>query len=229
MSKATDIIQRVAEHTDRVLLFHSATGKDSIAMLDLCSPFFKEIVCVYMYVCPNLRSVNRYIKWSEDRYKNCRFIQAPHFNISTYVKTGYLGVARNEKQPLLNLASITEKARKHTGIDWAMFGMKETDSLNRRIMLRTYDDGICWKTRKAYPLHLYKNKDIIKYIKERGLITNASYGSDRQSSGENPASVAYLVYLRENFPDDLEKVIAMYPDTQRILFEYDQWRQENEQ
>lgn len=221
MSKATDIIKRVAEHTDKVLLFHSATGKDSIVMLDLVAPYFKEVVCVYMYMVPNLRSVNRYIKWSEARYPNCRFIQAPHFNISGYVKIGYLGMAQNPKQPILNLASITEKARAHTGIDWALFGMKEVDSLNRRVMLRTYDNGICWKTRKAYPLMEYKNKDVVRYIKDRGLIPNMTYGNGRASSGENVGSALWLAWLRENYPDDLAKVVAMYPMTEQILFEYD--------
>ena len=221
MSVATECIERVAKETDKVILFHSATGKDSLVMLDLMAPYFKEIVCVYMYMVPYLRSVMRYIKWSEDRYPNARFIQAPHFNVSSWVKSGFLGMASNPKQKLLNLADITEMARRHTGIEWAFFGMKEVDSLNRRIMLRTYDNGINWKTKKAYPLYQYKTKDVVRYIKERRLITNATYGATGASSGENPASWSYLVYLRENYPDDLERVCAMYPDCRRILFEYD--------
>ena len=221
MSVATECIERVAKETDKVILFHSATGKDSLVMLDLMAPYFKEIVCVYMYMVPYLRSVMRYIKWSEDRYPNAHFIQAPHFNVSSWVKSGFLGMASNPRQKLLNLADITEMARRHTGIEWAFFGMKEVDSLNRRIMLRTYDNGINWKTKKAYPLYQYKTKDVVRYIKERRLITNATYGATGASSGENPASWSYLVYLRENYPDDLERVCAMYPDCRRILFEYD--------
>lgn len=221
MSVATECIERVAKETDKVILFHSATGKDSLVMLDLMAPYFKEIVCVYMYMVPYLRSVMRYIKWSEDRYPNARFIQAPHFNVSSWVKSGFLGMASNPRQKLLNLADITEMARRHTGIEWAFFGMKEVDSLNRRIMLRTYDNGINWKTKKAYPLYQYKTKDVVRYIKERRLITNATYGATGASSGENPASWSYLVYLRENYPDDLERVCDMYPDCRRILFEYD--------
>ena len=38
----------MAERTDKCLLFHSATGKDSIVMLDLVAPYFKEVVCVYI-------------------------------------------------------------------------------------------------------------------------------------------------------------------------------------
>lgn len=32
MKKAIDIIKTIAERTDRVILFHSASGKDSIAL-----------------------------------------------------------------------------------------------------------------------------------------------------------------------------------------------------
>lgn len=222
MSAATDVIARVARETDSALLFHSATGKDSLVMLDLMAPYFRQIVCVYMYMTPNLRSVNKYIKWSECRYPNARFIQCPHFNLTSWVKTGYLGITQNTRQPLLNLAKITDKARECTGIEWAFYGMKEADSLNRRIMLRTYDDGICWKSKKAYPLHLYKTKDMVRYIKEHNILPNATYGAQGMSSGENPASWSYLLWLRENYPDDLDRVFAMFPDCRRILFEYDE-------
>lgn len=226
MSKATDVIKRVAAATDRILLFHSATGKDSIVMLDLCAPYFKEIVCVFMYCVPNLQCVNRYIKWSESMYPNAHFIQCPHFNVSSYVKYGYLGCAVNPKQKLLNLASITDIAREKTGIEWAFFGMKEADSLQRRVFLRTYDDGINWKTKKAYPLHLYKHKDIEKYIADKHLITNVDYGegmfAKATSSGESVDSPIFLNYLRNHFPSDLQKVYQYFPDAERILWEFDQ-------
>ena len=301
MSKATDCIKRIAEQTDKILLFHSATGKDSIVMLDLCAPYFKEIVCVFMYVVPDLQCVNRYIRWAEAMYPNARFIQCPHFNVSSYVKYGYLGCETNPDQKLLNLADITEIARQKTGVQWAFFGMKEADSLQRRVFLRTYtvpcyqkngvtitvdkageiviaygdkvtvtkaqkdatfrdlkdalsaaelpdifanvkddaplapqvlykvgfkdSDGINWKTKKAYPLHLYKHKDIEKYIKDKSLITNVDYGEGMfkkaTSSGESVDSPVFLNYLRNNFPSDLERVFAQYPDARRLLHDFD--------
>lgn len=57
MKKAISIIKQVSELTDRVILFHSASGKDSIALLDLIHPYFKEIVCVYMYVVKDLQHI----------------------------------------------------------------------------------------------------------------------------------------------------------------------------
>lgn len=224
MSKATDVIKRIAAQTDRILLFHSATGKDSIALLDLCAPYFKEIVCVFMYYVPHLECTARYIRWAVSKYPNARFIQCPHFNVSSYVKRGFLGCRTDPKQKILNLADITEIARQKTGIEWACFGMKEADSLQRRVFLRTYDDGINWDTKKFYPLHLYKHRDIERYIKNKRLITNADYsegGTKATSSGESVDSPIFLNYLRNHYPDDLQKVFATYPLAKEVLWRYD--------
>ena len=76
MKKAIDIIKAVAKKTDRVILFHSASGKDSIALLDLISPYFKEIVCVYMYVVKDLSHINRYINYACKKYPNMKYTGA---------------------------------------------------------------------------------------------------------------------------------------------------------
>lgn len=161
-------------------------------------------------------------------YPNVRFIQCPHFNVGSYVKTGYLGCAQNPKQKILSLSDITEQARKATGIEWAFYGMKEADSLNRRVFLRTYDDGIYWKGKKCYPLHLYKHKDIVKYIAEKHLIKNEDYGQ-KTSSDANITSGYYLYWLKENYPQDLKQVFAYYPDCERILFEFENYLQQTQQ
>ena len=41
LKKTTQILKFVAEKTDEIMLFHSATGKDSIVILDLISKHFK--------------------------------------------------------------------------------------------------------------------------------------------------------------------------------------------
>ena len=108
MKKAIDIIKAVAKKTDRVILFYSASGKDSIALLDLISPYFKEIVCVYMYVVKDLSHINRYINYACNRYLNAKFIQIPHFSVYSFRRIGYLGCVKNEKQKLYNMAQLTD-------------------------------------------------------------------------------------------------------------------------
>lgn len=219
MRKAKDILDLVVQETDKVILFHSASGKDSITLLDLCASRFKEIVCVFMYIIKDLQHINRYINYATHKYSNIKFIQIPHYALFSYYNYGFLGCEiRNLKQH--TLASLTELAREKTGIEWAIFGFKQSDSLNRRLMLRTYEmNGINRSTKKAYPLSEYKNKDVLEYIIRHNLIKPETYDGTGQSCGTDISSPAYLSMLKRNFPDDYQKVITIFPHCQRILFE----------
>lgn len=221
MIKATEIIEKVAKETDRVILFHSASGKDSIALLNLISPKFKEVVCAYMYVVKDLQHINRYISYAVNKYPNIRFVQIPHFALASYRKNGYMGCARNKKQKQLTMAKLTDIVRERYNIEWAFFGFKQSDSLNRRTMLRTYgDEAINWKSKKCYPLSSYKNKDVLAYIDRENIIKPERYGN-AQSAGTNISDMDYLLWLRDNFPQDLQKVLKEFPLVERLIFEYD--------
>jgi sulfate adenylyltransferase subunit 2 len=221
MQKAIEIINRIADQTDRVILFHSASGKDSIALLDLLSSRFVQICCAYMYVVKDLSHINRYISYAQNKYKNANFIQIPHYCVFNYIKNGYMGIEKNEKQREYNLGELTEMIRERTGIEWSCYGFKQSDSMNRRLMLRTYDMGaICMKSKKFYPLSVYKNSDALKYISDNMLIKPEIYGNAK-SNGTAIDDRDYLLFLRNNHPDDLKKVISVFPYCDRLLYEYD--------
>lgn len=221
LERAKEIIDDVAKETDSILLFHSLSGKDSIAMLDLCYGKFKRIVCVYMYVVPNLEHIQRYYNYAISKYPGIEFVQVPHYGYYSMVKTGFMGIAKNEKQKQWTLSEITDKLRKKFGIEWACYGFKQSDSLNRRLMLRSYrDDGklsISWKSKKFYPLSTYYNKDILDYIAERHLKSPETYGGQGQSCGCDISSELYQSYLKKYFPKDLEKIYRIFPLSRVIL------------
>lgn len=221
MKRAIEIIKTIAEQTNEAILFHSATGKDSIALLNLLTSYFSRIVCVYMYIVKDLKHINRYLNYAQSKYKNVEFIQIPHYTIGGDIKRGYLGIKQNPNQREYSLADITEIVRQRTNIDWCFFGFKQSDGLNRRLMLRTYtEQAICEKTKKCYPLSTYKNTDVLDYINRHGLIQPLKYGK-KQSSDADVSDVNYLLWLRSNYPDDLQKVLQQYPLAERFLFEYD--------
>jgi len=88
-------------------------------------------------------------------------------------------------------------------------------------MLRTYrDETINDKTRKFYPLSMYKNADVLEYIRQNDLITPEAYGGERQSSGSDITDIHYLLYLERNFPKDLQRIYEVYPMAERLLFEH---------
>nr|DAU27761.1 MAG TPA: phosphoadenosine-phosphosulfate reductase [Caudoviricetes sp.] len=221
LNSAQQVIEQIAQKTNKVILFHSMSGKDSIALLHLLYPHFDQITCVFMYVVKDLEHIARYMHYINKKYPKARIIQIPHFAVFSYIKTGHLGHRQNEKQRLYNLSDLTNNIREKTAIEWAFFGFKQSDSMNRRVMLRTYQEqAINEKNKKVYPLSTYKNNDIIEYIKAEKLITPEKYGNS-QSSGTDINDLNYLLFLRNHFPNDLKKVIAEFPLVERKLYEYD--------
>jgi len=229
LDKALLICDEIAKRgVEEVILFHSASGKDSIALLDILAPRFKRVVCVFMYIVKDMEHISRYINYARKKYANCEFYQIPHFAVFSYVKYGYMGHEKNPKMKLQTMASLTDMLRQKFGIEWAFYGFKQSDSLNRRCMLRTYTmEAICEKSKKCYPLSHYKNKDILEYIDRNGLIPPEKYGAKGQSNGQNISDLDYLLYIREKFPKDLQRIYSEYPDCERLLFEYD-WKKKNE-
>lgn len=221
LNSAQQVIEQIAQKTNKVILFHSMSGKDSIALLHLLYPNFDQITCVFMYVVKDLEHITKYMHYINKKYSKVRIIQIPHFALFSYIKTGHLGHRQNEKQRLYNLSDLTDNIREKTNIQWAVFGFKQSDSMNRRVMLRTYqDEAINEKNKKVYPLSTYKNNDIIEYIKAEKLITPEKYGNS-QSSGTDINDLNYLLFLRNNYPNDLKKVINEFPLVERKLYEYD--------
>lgn len=221
MHRAIEIIKTIAlTGVSEVVLFHSASGKDSIALLDLLHPYFKRILCVYMYIVPQLEHIDRYIRYAQKKYPKAEFIQVPHYALPSYHKAGYMGCEVKHIKKY-NLTELSDIIRERYGIKWACFGFKMADSMNRRLMLRNYrDNAITEQTHKFFPLSEYKNADVMAYIERNNLIRPEIYGKT-QSSGTNIADINYLLYLRENYPNDLRRVISVFPMVERKLFEYD--------
>lgn len=218
--RAKEIIDIIARETDSVMLFHSLSGKDSIVLLDLLYPKFKRVVCVYMYIVKGLEHQMRYYDYAKKKYPNIEFVQVPHYAVYGYIKHGYMGMKKNEKQRKWSLADITDKLREKYGIEWACFGFKQSDSLNRRLMLRSYKDGkeaICWTSKKFYPLSTYYNKDCLTYIQANNLKSPESYGGYSQSAGCAIDCVAYQDFLRKYFPRDLERIYSVFPMARVVL------------
>lgn len=220
LKRAREIIDDVSKETDSILLFHSLSGKDSIVLLDLCYKKFNRVIVVFMYLVKDLEHIMRYYNYAKAKYPNMEFVQVPHYALFNYIKTGYMGIKQNTKQRQWTLADITDKLREKLGVEWACYGFKQSDSLNRRLMLRSYTDGkeaINWKTKKFYPLSTYKNKEIMDFILDHRLKNPEVCGTNKQSSGVDIEDVEYQKYLKELFPEDLEKIYNVFPMARIVM------------
>jgi sulfate adenylyltransferase subunit 2 len=215
------VIDQLRKETDQVILFHSATGKDSIALLDMLAPFFNRIVCVFMYIVPEIEHINKYIRWAQNKY-SCEFMQVPHFLLPEYIRMGYMGIKKDETVKLSSLARLDEKIRAKTGINHSVYGFKMSDSMNRRFMLKDLPmQAFNTKTNKVYPLSGWNNGLVLKYINQKRLIKPLTYNQKTRSTGFDITDPDLLVWMQQNYPDDLQKVFETFPATKTILFEYE--------
>lgn len=190
-------------------------------MLDLVAPRFKEVVCVFMYFVKDLEHTDKFLRFAKLRYPNVTIMQVPHWNLTHIYKSGFYCEERPEIRLKL-LKDIVSDVKERTGLQYSFLGMKMSDSMNRRIMLRGYElQAINEKSGMVYPLSVWSNTDVKNYIKSKGLPRPIEYTNKKRSQGMG-LDIDVFLYLRENYPDDLKKIIKAFPLSESILFEYDQ-------
>lgn len=202
-----EVINSVRSKTGRVILFYSCQ-KDSIVLLDLIAPYFKEVVCVFMYFVADLEHVNKHIRKVEAKYQNVRFIQVQHWFISSIKHN-----ASNPDVKILKLCDIVKTVKAQKGIDYCFLGLKQSDSFNRLLMLRGYDKEAINETfDMIYPLSKWTDKDVESYIYSKGLISPIEHTIKKNCSDLKLGLEAFS-YLSANYPNDLKKILKEYPLT----------------
>lgn len=213
LDKTKEIIESI--NSDSCILFCSL-GKDSLVLLDLIYPKFKRVVCVFMYFVPNLEHIQRYIDWVNTKYPRVEFVQITHWNLSYILRSGLYCVP-NPKVKLIKLADVTEAMKLRFGIHYVFLGMKKADSMNRRLMLDGYENYE--KNGLVYPLADWTQKEILTYMRHKKLPEPVRYS--KKASGGVGFNEDCFVWLRENYPQDLEKIFKTFPMSRKILFDYD--------
>ena len=219
MNKAESILYDIRKDTESIILFTSLTGKDSILLTYYCARIFLKVICVYEYVVKDLQHVLKYQNYFEKRFSNLEYMHIPHYCLGSYIKEGYMGIAQDKKQRLYNLSQLNDLVIEKTGIGWTCFGMKQVDSLNRRLQLRNYErKAINRINKKVYPLSEFTNKEICGLIEINRLPKPIKY-NNKPSQGQDIYDISYLMWLQDNYPEDLEKTIKQFPLTKRLLYE----------
>lgn len=225
IASAQKSIDRVCSVTDSAMLFCSF-GKDSLVLLDLLYPKFKRILCVFMYFVKDLEHINRWIRWAQAKYPKAEFVQVPHWNLTYILRSGLYCVA-NPKVKTMKLADVVKAMRLKYGIGYCFLGMKKADGMNRRLMLKGYEDSYYENAGLVYPLAEWTQKDILAYMKQHNLPEPIRY-SLKASSGVG-FNEDCLLWMRENYPQDLEKIYKTFPMAERVLFEYDRKQMEQKE
>jgi 3'-phosphoadenosine 5'-phosphosulfate sulfotransferase (PAPS reductase)/FAD synthetase len=216
--RTNEILKNLKRFTESVILFHSATGKDSIVLLDLLIKKGFKVQPVFMYMVKGLSFIENYIKYAEKKY-SVKFIQVPHYALSAYIKNGTFGIKKDPKQKIFTLSEINKSVCEQCQIDWTVTGFKKFDSMERRIMLNELKDSIQYKTYKCYPLADWTNKECLSYIEINRLIKPILMGKTNQRSTDMPLNDDnFLIDLNKRYPQDMKKIITIFPEVEALLY-----------
>lgn len=224
MSKYTqtiEIIKTVRAETESAMLYHSIVGKDSIALLDMIAPYFSHITCVFMYLVPGMKHIQEYMDWASYKYPNIDIIQVPGVQRFAMKKYGFFCLP-DDSIKKTGIGDIEERVRQITGLKYAFNGMKGVDGYMKRMRLKRFArTGYITDKGMVYPLALWTNKEVQKYIDERGLKKPFIYEEGKVSQGLTPR-IECLNSLRERFPKDYELFVRDFPFVEKLFFDYGQ-------
>lgn len=220
-AETIEIIKKAIEvdGDDAAVLFYSAGGKDGIVLLDLLSKFYKKVICVYMYLIPNLSHTDKYILWAKKNY-NTEIIALPHYQRTIMKKNGFYCIPIDE-DGFYSQREVEDFVRTKLNKKIIYNGMKGVDGYMKRMRLKMYakngyrnNQGVC------FPLANWTNKECMRYIKSKMLIEPFSYDRTNGSQGL-VLKIKELLYLRENYRCDYDKILKDFPFCEKIICDYE--------
>lgn len=216
----TTIINHIRKQTDVVICMYSG-GKDSIVLLDLLAKSFPVVHAVFMYFVKGLEHQQPLLRWAE-HFPNVTLHQYPHWMLSHYMKHGHMTFHKvTDDVQIIKAVHIEDHAKRTTGAEWLASGERRADSLKRYMFLGMMKfDSIAEGRKHIYPLSHWKKTNVEHYIKLNRLITPCNYNPKANSNGVD-LDLETLLYLKNNYPGDLNKILEIFPFAGKILFEYE--------
>lgn len=218
--QTTDIIRGVRQKTDTAVLYYSAGGKDGIALLDMLSNEFKRVICVYMYLVEGLDHVRPYIRWANTHYNNVEVMCIRHYQYDWIKKNGLFCEPDEDIIPR-KIGDVEQYIRDLTGIKYGFSGMKGVDGYMKRMRLKKFAKTD-FETEKGmvYPLAMWTNKEVLKYIGRKNLIKPFVYEQNKCSQGFSP-TLPVLLMMKRKYPNDYIKTLAEFPFAEKLIFDYE--------
>lgn len=218
MAPPTSLLRAIETQSlicDRVLVSFSG-GKDSVATLDLCMRFFREVEGFFMYQVEGLSFQDSIIRYYEDRY-GIPIHKIPHFQLSEFLRYGSFRPF-DLNVPIISVKETYDYIRDETGFWWIAAGERINDSLWRRGMIKG-SGTIDLKRGRFFPVAEWSKQDVLAYIRQRKLRTSpesAKLGfSFRSLQGRDMALV------KKFYPEDYQKIKTWFPLIDASILNYE--------
>lgn len=212
LGSARDAIARAKAAGCAQILVGLSGGKDSLVTLDLCVLAFgaENVECYYMYLVEGMRCVEDHVDSAARRY-GVKVHKLPHFSLGDLFRDGVLMPPRRDAHKFRAMKFIDTEtyARDLSGIEWVAYGHRMIDSLDRRAMLHKFT-GVNTKQHRLYPLWEWVPKDVISYLKAKGIRLPEQLGATTNVSGVDLRPDT-LRQIRDHYPEDFARLLEIFP------------------
>jgi|GEM_PF-908765 len=215
LNQSISLMERIAAENDSCMVALSG-GKDSLVVLDIACQCFKTVQAFFMWIVPGLKCVEEPVDIAAKRH-GIIVHKIPHWSLAERFKKGVFSSRnRGEKLRQQSIRDVEAYLAQKTEIAWHAYGHRQSDSVSRLFYLRKLE-GIDRKHCRLHPIWNWKNQDVAWYLKARKIQPPADRfgqeGRRMQGFDLNPKS---LNWLRENHPEDYERVRFFFPEVDII-------------
>ena len=212
-----EVLNTVKERSGDKIIVSFSGGKDSLVMMDCVAKVFSNIKAFYLYFIPDLNIDKMLYDKFQASYPDVELFKCIHPQTIAYKQYGYMCDSYNttNRKPKVDFLNTHTYIKQQLGYEWISIGWRQSDGLNRRIALRTYENhAIQPDTKKVYPLSIWNKKDIFAYAQANRIILPdyATRDAAKRKTGFG-IGLDYdsLSYMKDNHPADYAKIRKVFP------------------
>lgn len=216
------VLETLRQRTDAVLLGFSG-GKDSLVLADILHGRGFRVVPFFLHVVEGISFQEKALRWYERRYGEA-VLRRAHPALHAYMQCGLYRPNAYMDMRGVRWGDVLDSLRDEAGTDTVVLGWKQSDSLDRRIVLRQMElEAIGKDARLVYPLSIWTDKMVMAHIRQRRLPQPVRIGR----SGDVALSAVSLRFLRDNYPDDFARVLRVFPMADALIYREDEYGKEH--
>jgi len=215
------IIRSIRKQSGTAVLFYSAGGKDSIALLDMLAKEFDKVICVFMYLVDGLEHQELYNDWAVKKYSNVEIRRIPHIQVGIIKANGFFCDVDDQAEQI-KIGELEQKVLRMTNQKFAFSGMKGVDGFMKRMRLKMFGENFTSPKGMVYPLAIWTNAEVLKYIQSKNLIKPFVYLHPNAISQGCGLDIDTLLCLKQRYPKDYEKIKQEFPYVGAIEFKHEQ-------
>lgn len=211
-----DLCKQMADKQDGICLLRFSCGKDAIASMIQLKRHFKTIIPIYHYLHPHLNFIEKSLKyyegfWGTKIYRVPNQVLYSQLNRGLYQTKESWDAIKKLKLPNFDNDEVNDYIKQDLGLPintMTAIGVRAADSVNRQMVIKKFGP-VNQKRKTFYPVWDWNIEKLVSEIEKEKVKLPIDYNIWGKSF--DGLDYRFIKPLKENFPDDYEKLKDLFP------------------